>query len=784
MAKLAVLVFSFSLIACTFDPHPDLARYEACEDDGGCAVTGCSCLEKWWVCAPDDPKAKPEFCHFTEPSCDGVVCDDNNDCTDDSCEAGACVHTDDDTNDCDDDNPETIDACVAGVCHGTADPACVSDSDCGTTDNCNLNICVGGECVHEKLTGSREGPYGDPTCGNGLDDDCNGSIDTADTGCAPFAGACNSDLWCWENPLPTGNTINDFWFDGGDLWAVGDAGTILRWDGLTWESFSDSTHVDLNAVWGCDGHVWVFGDEGYIAHRFGESTFEHVLATTTDAGDLLDAWGRSCDDIWVVGSNGTVLGRQGANWAPLEGLMEFDAHLYAIWGDANSFWVAGDHFAGGAFLQRRVGTADWQNFLEDMPNELTSIRSLWVSPEGDVWLGGSSGIIAHRDGNGWEMMDTSTRQTILGIHAGSDGMVYAVDLKGTLWLLNGPNDGLQLLSDEAMVPMNALWSQGSDRVYLGGERGKLAVYDGLRLRQLSFGERSDLNAIHGWPLGAPWAVGMDGRILRREGPNNIWVDLDVGQGQMNLYGICMPQPGAGWIVGESETALWMDGSGGWQPNSIISNMDFFDVFGWGSERMLAVGSGGRIMEWQSEVEVFEEVYVPEPDADTLRAVHVYGDTEAMAVGDRGAIFRGDRSGGSWQWLQVDLVQEADWSDVAMLVGGMIWVVGQASGGESQVLLIGAGNVIDNSVIPPETLQPLNAVYGVNYNQVWIAGGSMVDSVLSLDQQAYVGYWSLGEGKWATQSPGCKTALTDIWDDGTYLYVVGRAGTILSRLLNP
>ncbi|GMV38534.1 MAG: hypothetical protein AMXMBFR64_02500 [Myxococcales bacterium] len=69
--------------------------------------------------------------------CVGETCDDGNPCTDDACEDGACVHTDNEAT-CDDgDACTTGDVCGGGACAGTA-AGCTTDADCaGQFDACH-----------------------------------------------------------------------------------------------------------------------------------------------------------------------------------------------------------------------------------------------------------------------------------------------------------------------------------------------------------------------------------------------------------------------------------------------------------------------------------------------------------------------------------------------------------------------------------------------------------------------------------------------------------------------
>jgi hypothetical protein len=98
---------------------------------------------------------------------------------------------------------------------------------------------------------------------------------------------CSPDNWCWYSPLPHGNLIRQVWgTENNDIWAVGDAGTILHWDGYQWSQ---------------------------------------VESKTTNY--LLGVWGSSSNDVWAVGVGGTVLHWDGTAWNP-SGPLETTASSY------------------------------------------------------------------------------------------------------------------------------------------------------------------------------------------------------------------------------------------------------------------------------------------------------------------------------------------------------------------------------------------------------------------------------------------------------------------------
>ena len=123
---------------------------DLCHDDNECTKDLCmgadGCAHEVLVgveCKDGNPCTVADHC--TDGICGGspVVCDDENPCTDDSCdEAGGCVFSNN-TADCDDEDPCTVgDDCQGGLCAGVAiDCDCAVDADCaGLEDG---NVCNG-----------------------------------------------------------------------------------------------------------------------------------------------------------------------------------------------------------------------------------------------------------------------------------------------------------------------------------------------------------------------------------------------------------------------------------------------------------------------------------------------------------------------------------------------------------------------------------------------------------------------------------------------------------------
>src|SRR5678816_2989028 len=91
------------------------------------------------------------------------------------------------------------------------------------------------------------------------------SSPSTSTDAGPPTG-CSVDGWCWSNRSPQGNALNAVWGSGtNDAWAVGDAGTILHWDGHAWIQIPSTTPRALLAVSGsAPDNVWAVGAVGTI----------------------------------------------------------------------------------------------------------------------------------------------------------------------------------------------------------------------------------------------------------------------------------------------------------------------------------------------------------------------------------------------------------------------------------------------------------------------------------------------------------------------------------------
>jgi hypothetical protein len=174
--------------ACTLD---------ACEAQAGCSQTpeedGAPCGEP--VC---------DGLRFSRPSCEAGQCtaldlledcDDQNPCTDDQCDAqSGCQRVFNDDG-CDDNDLCTeLDACALGTCQGVP----IDEDNDGYGP---LALGCGPDCDDQDEfvnPGMYEGPFGDPKCSDGVDNDCDGLTDDQDPTCRQCIvdADCDDGLYC------------------------------------------------------------------------------------------------------------------------------------------------------------------------------------------------------------------------------------------------------------------------------------------------------------------------------------------------------------------------------------------------------------------------------------------------------------------------------------------------------------------------------------------------------------------------------------------------------------
>lgn len=246
----------------------------------------------------------------------------------------------------------------------------------------------------------------------------------------------------WTNDAPPAGVqitraLQGVWSDGpSNAWAVGEANSILRYNGSAWSAVSSvnkpiANTDNYNAVWGVGSDVWVAGD----------NTILHCKATASCAveasggGILYSLWGSAANNVFAVGAGGRILRYNGTAWSQMAS--PTNRALARIAGSsASDIWAVGDsvlmHFDGTTWTVHPVT----ENRLRSkVPSQLSSGGGavifqigLWVRGPKEAYIGGDGGVIFRWDGAEWRQVssgDQGYQRRILSI-TGAAGCAMAV----------------------------------------------------------------------------------------------------------------------------------------------------------------------------------------------------------------------------------------------------------------------------------------------------------------------------------------------------------------------
>ncbi|MFC1924439.1 hypothetical protein ACFLT3_00615 [Chloroflexota bacterium] len=252
-----------------------------------------------------------------------------------------------------------------------------------------------------------------------------------------------------------------------DVFAVGDWGAILHYDGSSWSEMSSGTTEDLWAVWGSSSSdVFAVGESGTILHYDGSAW---NLMSGGDLKQLKGIWGSSATDVFAVGT-GIILRYDGSAWSTMSsGTTGF---LSAVWGSS-----ATDVFAVGKDIILHYNGSVWSAMSSDLTMVLEGI---WGSSSSNVFAVGydnnSDNTILHYDGSAWSTVSSDPNVFPKGIWGSSSSDVFAVGLGNTKLHYDGT--AWSAMSGRPVMALYGIWGSSSTDVFAVGLNGTILHYTG------------------------------------------------------------------------------------------------------------------------------------------------------------------------------------------------------------------------------------------------------------------------------------------------------------------
>jgi hypothetical protein len=322
---------------------------------------------------------------------------------------------------------------------------------------------------------------------------------TPDNTASPTSVNLNA-VYTVNNKTGTSNSLTNL-----DAWAVGDGGTIIRWNGSRWSTVGGVTTMNLYSV---------------------------VMADTYDG--------------WAVGgsaSTGVIL-RWNGTWSiwnkinfgnNINATDSINATLYSVTVDStgNSGWAVG---ANGISLYWNGSV--WNGQASMASNTLRGVAM--VHGSNLAWAVGDGGKIFQWNGNAWTSVTSPTTMNL-------NSIVMVTDSSG--WIVGGSSNSGVILNLN-----NSIWNIWN-RINFGGQVNPTYGY-------VTDTINNTLNSISMDTASSAWAVGGNGVTVRWNGTE--W----RGQGSLvtnNLRGVSMlhgtsDANNQAWAVGDGGKILAWSGA--------------------------------------------------------------------------------------------------------------------------------------------------------------------------------------------------------------------------------
>lgn len=243
----------------------------------------------------------------------------------------------------------------------------------------------------------------------------------------------------------------------GDLYAVGDGGTVLRNDGTAWTLSPTGLTEALNDVFVASPlEVFVVGDVGLVL-RGADDAWTPLTSGTTS--NLRGVWADFATRAFAVGDAGTILHFDGVDWNPEAAPV---ADYADVWGFASGEVVAVG--SGGVIAENETG--DWSTMTSPVG---TGLRGVWGTSLSNAFAVGDAGVILHLGNDGqWRATTAPVFDDWVAV-SGSGGVAWAVGARGHVLRHDGSMWNL-----EETLPVEGLggvFVRSAERVFVTGSLG-------------------------------------------------------------------------------------------------------------------------------------------------------------------------------------------------------------------------------------------------------------------------------------------------------------------------
>lgn len=266
------------------------------------------------------------------------------------------------------------------------------------------------------------------------------------------------------------------------------------------------------------------------------------------------------NDIWAVGSVGTVLHWDGTAWRSVSlGTLSTTRDLFDVWASGpNDVWVVGGASLTDFALTLHFDGTTWTRPFLSANNDLNGIHGLsanevYAVGDNDPTLGGL-GEFWKWNGSQWSKVNNSVNGQLWRVFAVSSTEIWAMGFQNTLIKHNG-NTGsyvnLTSIGATSSTQHRHMWGTDSNNLFLVGSGGFAARFNGTWARVSQTASSDILYAVRGTTsTGTVYALGNGGWLLTSEPPYTSFVPLATPpMVTSDLRELTIAPDGSAWLVG-------------------------------------------------------------------------------------------------------------------------------------------------------------------------------------------------------------------------------------------
>ena len=593
--------------------------------------------------------------------------------------------------------------------------------------------------------------------------DCSVKMDRRVQVDAKFQPRLCLSKWCWLHPLPQGNALLGMWGTGpSDIWAVGDGGTALHYDGQTWALQNTGTKTNLNGVYApAAGVAVIVGDSGLVL-RWNGSTFASEPSGTLS--NLNSVWGASGSNVFAVGDTGTIIRNMGSGWVPMSS--GTTNNLYRVSGSAaDNVWAVGQSgtvrsYAGtswntvagpstapiadvytsgpsdvwvvGGTTSSDCGLGRWNGTAWATSNTCKSgLTALWGNGASEVWFGGAEKVVTRivngdltkpltSDILGPGITKTPTYTSAWGPAAGE---VYLTTSGGTIVRTVAATGGTQLLAPFSTLAPNggaatlrAITGSGGTQYILYSD-GTTWSYDGRKFTQLPNPTPGSFFDAWAAPNGDLFVGTDSGYVLPFS--KNTWSALNLTSTSSNVTAVGGFSH-LDFYVGTALGYLYRFQNGtapGGSLNGTAFSGGIQSIWSRSATEAWAVGLSGTVVRINGNATTAITSAASMAGTNALYSVHgaAAPNKYVWMVGANGTVLRYDTALLSWSKFTTSPATTTALTSVVALSDSDVWISGDAG-----VMLHWDGSTLTPSTGPFGT-RNLTEMYAPSATEIWLAG---------------------------------------------------------------